>query len=894
MTTIDEGSSTVKQEKEQGQERRQTQSSSCKDSEDKAGCGGDTNSSSSGTSRTSGSSGTRRAGYNADCSSMSNCSDSSSDRSIPYGPSSVLDGEKKGTQLDEEHSNKGVSTSTTNLNLKSGSGEQQHELQQLHLRQHCSATTGLSLSGPTLAPIHHSYLPQDGQVFQPIHGHHNGSNITDHQRSQEYNTLCARDRQEEKIDMSSVKLVHASSLVNGLLSSQIPQEVKYLNHDGVVDGTNSKVCQQSPDLVDDYITLLKSCNPFFDSYMSMVQDKSGGNANTDNSTSTIFPEPPSAKRPTNAKREVMSNYEGDDNSDGSSMVVLAGSRRIKRTESELQLQNNSSNDKKGSEEGEGSTDSQHRQTVLDNSKLNGRNNSLSSPLSTQISHTTVQPPSTHDTTHDIRNGCGENSNNDIPDHIDENNPANNEKTRPPLYQQNENQNQSENSTSENNTSENNKNPRFVTDTTGTNTATTNNGSGSNTGSGNDTFGAVGKRESNGGSTNSQESNQDSEENDKKNKSTALLSANDDVNQGGERHHHHHHLHSPQYSLATMKQSNTLLNSYPKSPSSRGPGEGDSITSTQERLALKKRKRMDMRKEYEDQRQYQGSTSESGDSIKEELFKPGYPVSLEEVLSFTTTARLVASSSPPYIIIHINAAFSRLMDIHSAVGKSLFSIMREEVVAGNDNIENVMKKSTPFDRRLENNTATGDHDDTISQSQQNLEQIMSCCGYGQFYIVYKRDIDQTISVQISQHHDSPNNTKHTNANDRQEQNPIIGSMMSICPIVKADLSLHPYTSSNHDQNTKSAPSSGNSGHSMSNSSCNSNSNKKQKNKHDRSHISNSTTHYLFQFQAIDDSVCSSGQNNPSVTSANQHSESGENENDNQRDATTDNVAVLTCA
>ncbi len=65
-------------------------------------------------------------------------------------------------------------------------------------------------------------------------------------------------------------------------------------------------------------------------------------------------------------------------------------------------------------------------------------------------------------------------------------------------------------------------------------------------------------------------------------------------------------------------------------------------STQERLALKKRKRMDKRREYEKEVKRQAQSS-SDDSTVEKIFPPGEHVSMEESLSFTKTARYVSNS-----------------------------------------------------------------------------------------------------------------------------------------------------------------------------------------------------------------------------------------------------------
>ena len=70
------------------------------------------------------------------------------------------------------------------------------------------------------------------------------------------------------------------------------------------------------------------------------------------------------------------------------------------------------------------------------------------------------------------------------------------------------------------------------------------------------------------------------------------------------------------------------------------------------LAIKKRRRMDKRREYEEevQRELQDS-SESSDTC--DSVKPGKPVTLDQVLSFTKTARFVQNTYiHTYIHIHI--------------------------------------------------------------------------------------------------------------------------------------------------------------------------------------------------------------------------------------------------
>ena len=122
-------------------------------------------------------------------------------------------------------------------------------------------------------------------------------------------------------------------------------------------------------------------------------------------------------------------------------------------------------------------------------------------------------------------------------------------------------------------------------------------------------------------------------------------------------------------------------------------EGD--VSREFKLMDKKRKRMNMRREYEEQVQHQLDSSESSGSIEDEVICPGKPVTLEAVLSFTKIARcvfevvyaysksiltlifirrfrMVVQSAPPFLVVHVNAQYSGLtgIDSHHAIGKPI--------------------------------------------------------------------------------------------------------------------------------------------------------------------------------------------------------------------------------
>ena len=167
-------------------------------------------------------------------------------------------------------------------------------------------------------------------------------------------------------------------------------------------------------------------------------------------------------------------------------------------------------------------------------------------------------------------------------------------------------------------------PRIVSDTLGSSSLNTGSGSGTNsgtgsgTGSGNDTF----KNKS----ENSTESNSNSG-GDGANSDALTKNANTDSG----------------YSISTQKQlvhqhahaAHSASAKHDRHPDLKS-ADNHTDHSTQERLAIKKRKRMDKRREYEEevQRQLQSSS----DSSVEQVFEPGQYVTMEDSVVFTKTAR----------------------------------------------------------------------------------------------------------------------------------------------------------------------------------------------------------------------------------------------------------------
>lgn len=216
-------------------------------------------------------------------------------------------------------------------------------------------------------------------------------------------------------------------------------------------------------------------------------------------------------------------------------------------------------------------------------------------------------------------------------------------------------------------------PRIVSDTLSSSANNgTSNGSG---GSGNDTSGA--RQEAGGNSSNSdlRGDRMDAcaklrslEESTRLNHARERKADAENIYLKGERHN---------YSLPNLAVSHGNGSHHFAISSTGGGKVTEVITSTaQTRLAMKKRKRMDRRREYEEvKRQFQ-ETSESCESFAEELFCPGSLLSLEGALSFTKTARLIVQSIPPFLVVHANAAYMHLADFRpcSIVGKPISGLL----------------------------------------------------------------------------------------------------------------------------------------------------------------------------------------------------------------------------
>jgi hypothetical protein len=124
---------------------------------------------------------------------------------------------------------------------------------------------------------------------------------------------------------------------------------------------------------------------------------------------------------------------------------------------------------------------------------------------------------------------------------------------------------------------------------------------------------------------------------------------------------------------------------------------DDDASREKKLIDKKRKRMNMRREYEEQVQQELGSDTSQDEV---VLRPGNPVTLDAVLSFTKNARyvfkmciylalkmchnpithpfcrIVVQATPPFLVVHANAAYSALtgIDSHFIIGKPIRTVL----------------------------------------------------------------------------------------------------------------------------------------------------------------------------------------------------------------------------
>ena len=124
----------------------------------------------------------------------------------------------------------------------------------------------------------------------------------------------------------------------------------------------------------------------------------------------------------------------------------------------------------------------------------------------------------------------------------------------------------------------------------------------------------------------------------------------------------------------LHEDNTNTTRFSPNPSEPSTQRRNQNAAREKKLQDKKRKRMNMRRVYEDQMELDMGSSDS--SFEQGALRPGKPVTLDNAIGFTKTAKLVVKVSPSLTVIHTNAAYSRLsgIDSHQAVGNPITSLL----------------------------------------------------------------------------------------------------------------------------------------------------------------------------------------------------------------------------
>jgi len=257
---------------------------------------------------------------------------------------------------------------------------------------------------------------------------------------------------------------------------------------------------------------------------------------------------------------------------------------------------------------------------------------------------------------------------------------------------------------------------------------------------------------------------------------------------------------------TLQSNHKHNNPRPTAPSSNAIDK-EKTNADQERIAIKKRKRMDQRKEIEYMVRHQTQTS--SDSSIESVFKPGDNISMENSLSFTGTARLIVQAEPPYHIVHINAAFSRLTGIQnsSIIGKPVSQIL--SLVSTYDNNAKIMIQKN----RLANTSIKGAQDQepnhtkltvskdpiqgmeiegtnlpvpatdalssNVDSEMASIDPLIASCGFHRYHQVRTRDIKQILPP--SSDGSNSNNGSNNSSISSKDENVPKSCIMSICAV-----------------------------------------------------------------------------------------------------------------
>lgn len=322
-------------------------------------------------------------------------------------------------------------------------------------------------------------------------------------------------------------------------------------------------------------------------------------------------------------------------------------------------------------------------------------------------------------------------------------------------------------------------PKLVSESSGLNSASAT-GTGSGTGSGNDTYAAKQDDINCTEMTISGDTNSNSDALTKTSNVTAIKH---------KLHSNHKHNNPRPTSLA----SNTI--------------DKEKMNANQERIAMKKRKRMDQRKEIECMIRHQTQTS--SDSSVESVFKPGDNISMENSLSFTRTARLIVRAEPLYHVVHINAAFSRLTGIHnsSVIGKPVSQILSlvstyddnakikiQKNISANPSINGVQDQESNHTKvtvskdpiqgmEIEGTNlpipATDALSSNLDSEMTSIDPLIASCGFHRYHQVRTRDMKQLLPP--SSDGSNSNNGSNNSSISSKDENIPKSCIMSICAV-----------------------------------------------------------------------------------------------------------------
>ena len=330
-------------------------------------------------------------------------------------------------------------------------------------------------------------------------------------------------------------------------------------------------------------------------------------------------------------------------------------------------------------------------------------------------------------------------------------------------------------------------------------------------------------------------------------------------------HHHHH--------QDMKTQLRLSN---KSLSQEDSVDKNAVR--ERKIQDKKRKRMNMRREYEDQMEQEMESSESSNDGRggEHLLRPGKPTTLDKAVSFTKTAKLVIKASPPFTVIYTNASYSRLsgIDSHNAVGNPITTLLSlptqqlSQLDFQKDNqqsIENSAEKATTQDQNSSGMKNDQDNNNTTSDSNKNhaaaeaagraraatskddnievgIEKLVAASGYNKLNKVNIRHqmLGRNVKVYKSKRNGEEGSNGSSISSSSDSPHNVVACTMSISPIVSIPEAYNAAIVSDKDKKGD---------HDKDNS----HQHKSKRRKHHHHNQRQVVSHYVIQLEACDDDL-----------------------------------------